>query len=81
MKRADELVSKALALDPNDAGAHHMKGNILQTEGRTEEAVAEHERALAIDPSIADTAANLASTICSSANSTKASNMPTRQFE
>jgi class 3 adenylate cyclase/Flp pilus assembly protein TadD len=59
MKRADELVSKALALDPDDAGAHHMKGNILQTEGRTEEAVAEHERALTIDPSMADTAANL----------------------
>ena len=36
-----------------------MKGNILQAEGRTEEAVAEHERALAIDPSQADAVANL----------------------
>jgi tetratricopeptide (TPR) repeat protein len=36
-----------------------MKGCILQAEGRTEEAVAEHERALAIDPSHADTVANL----------------------
>ena len=59
MKRADELTSRALAIDPDDAVAHHMKGNILQSEGRTEEAVAEHERALAIDPSLADTVANL----------------------
>ena len=59
MKRADELTSRALALDPDNAVAHHMKGNILQSEGRTEEAVAEHERALAIDPSLADTVANL----------------------
>ena len=28
-----------------------MKGNILRFQGRTEEAVAEHERALALDPS------------------------------
>ena len=59
MKRADELISKALALDPDYAVAHLMKGNILQSEGRTEEAVAEHERALAIDPSLADAVANL----------------------
>ena len=59
MKRADELISKALALDPDYSVAHLMKGNILQAEGRTEEAVAEHERALAIDPSLADAVANL----------------------
>jgi adenylate cyclase len=59
MKRADELESKALAIDPDYAAAHLMKGNILQSEGRTEEAVAEHERALAIDPSLADAVANL----------------------
>src|SRR4029077_11960192 len=51
LKRADELMSRALAIDPDDAVAHLVKGNILQSEGRTEEAVAEHERALAIDPS------------------------------
>jgi TolB-like protein/Tfp pilus assembly protein PilF len=59
MKRADELVSKALALDPDFGGAHHMKGTILQVGGRTEEAIAEEERALAIDPSEADAVANL----------------------
>ena len=59
LKRADELMSRALAIDPDYAVAHLVKGNILQSEGRTEEAVAEHERALAIDPSEADAVANL----------------------
>jgi TolB-like protein/Tfp pilus assembly protein PilF len=59
LKQADELESKALALDPDYGVAHHMKGNILQAEGRAEAAVAEHERALAIDPSLADAVANL----------------------
>jgi len=59
MKRADELVSKALALDPDFGAAHHMKGTILQVTGRTEEAIAEEERALAINPSEADAVANL----------------------
>ena len=39
--------------------AHAMKGNILQVQGRTEEAVAEHERALALDPSNVEAAAGL----------------------
>jgi adenylate cyclase len=59
MKRAFELESRALAIDPDYAVAHLVKGNILQSEGRTEEAVAEHGRALAIDPSEADAVANL----------------------
>ena len=56
LERADELVSKALALWPDGTSDHAMKGNILQVQGRTEEAVAEHERALALDPSNADAA-------------------------
>ena len=51
LERADELASKALALDPDWTWTHLMKGDILRAEGRTEEAVAEHERALALDPS------------------------------
>ena len=51
LERADELVSKALALDPDYGWAHSNKGNILQYQGRAQEAVAEHEQALAIDPS------------------------------
>jgi adenylate cyclase len=59
LKRADELESKALALDPDYAGAHDVKGTILRFQARTEEAVAEHERALALDPSNVYAAAEL----------------------
>jgi adenylate cyclase len=53
-ERADELESKALALDPNDTWAHSLKGWILLAQGRNEEAVAEFERALTLDASFAD---------------------------
>jgi adenylate cyclase len=51
LQRADELESKALALDPDWTYPHSMKGLILRFQGRTEEAVPEDERALAVDPS------------------------------
>jgi adenylate cyclase len=59
LERADELESKALALDPDWTWPHDLKGDILRVQGRTEEAVAEHERALALDPSNVDAAAQL----------------------
>jgi TolB-like protein/class 3 adenylate cyclase/Flp pilus assembly protein TadD len=59
LERADDLESKALALDPDYAWARDLKGDILRLQGRPEEAVAEHERALALDPSNVDAAANL----------------------
>ena len=59
LKRADELESKAIALDPDWAWPHDIKGSILRTQRRTEEAAAEHERALALDPSNAEAAAQL----------------------
>jgi adenylate cyclase len=59
LERGDELASKALALDPDYGWAHDVKGGILRTQGRTEEAVAEHERALTLDPSNVDAAAQL----------------------
>jgi tetratricopeptide (TPR) repeat protein len=52
LKRGDELVSQALALDPNYARAHSFRGGILRGEGRLDEAIAEHERALALDPAL-----------------------------
>ena len=52
LKRADELVSQALALDPNYARAHSLKGGILSLQGRLDEAIAEYERALALDPAM-----------------------------
>ena len=59
LERADELESKALALDPDWTWPHALEGLILRTQGRAEEAVAEHERALALDPSNAEAAAQL----------------------
>jgi TolB-like protein/class 3 adenylate cyclase len=50
LKRADELVSQALALDPTAAGAHDVKAWVLFDQGRVEEASAERERTLALDP-------------------------------
>jgi tetratricopeptide (TPR) repeat protein len=55
LKRADELESQALALDPTFAGPHNGKAWILFDQGRFEEAIAERERTLALDP--ADAAA------------------------
>jgi adenylate cyclase len=59
LERADQLESKALVLDPDWALPHDLKGIILRAQGRAEEAVAEHERALALDPSNLDAAGNL----------------------
>ena len=59
LERADELESKALALDPDWTWAHDLKGTILRSQGRTEEAKAEHERALALDPGNVDAAGQL----------------------
>jgi adenylate cyclase len=53
-ERADELVSKARALDPDDVWAHTQKGWVLAARGRNDEAVTEYERALTLDPSVAD---------------------------
>src|SRR5271166_2650026 len=58
-KRADELASHALAIDPNDAGAHIVKAFILNFRGRAGEAIPEAERALALDPADVDADANL----------------------
>jgi adenylate cyclase len=59
LNRADELESKALALDPNWSWPHDIKGMVLRLQGRTVEAVAEHERALTLDPANVDAAAQL----------------------
>ena len=59
LERADELESKALALDPDSTWSHVYKGGILELQARYQEAVAEHERALALDPSNVYAAANL----------------------
>jgi adenylate cyclase len=59
LERADQLESKALALDPDWTWPHDLKGDILRAQGRAEEAVAENERALALDPSNVTAAGDL----------------------
>jgi adenylate cyclase len=59
IRRADELASRALAVDPNDDGAHRSKAWVLMTQNRQEEAIVEAERSLALNPSGVDTYAAL----------------------
>ncbi len=59
LERADKLESKAIALDPDLTWPHRIRGSILRFQARYPEAVAEHERALALDSSNVGTAADL----------------------
>ena len=59
LERADELESKAFAIDPDDAWARDQKGWVLLVQGRNEEAGAAFERALALNPSHVDAAGGL----------------------
>ena len=54
LKRADELASRAIAVDANNALGHVAKGNVLIVERRFDDAIADFERALALDPNIAE---------------------------
>ena len=60
LQRADEVVSRMLARDPNDHYALSSKGHILQNQAHDDDAIAEHERSLALDPADADTFVGLA---------------------
>jgi adenylate cyclase len=55
LAKADDLVSRALAVEPNNFLAHVAKSHVLVGRKRTEEALAESERALALNPSSTDT--------------------------
>jgi tetratricopeptide (TPR) repeat protein len=52
--RADELIMRAIAADPDWGYAHRVKAGILVVQGHLDESIAECERALALDPTIAD---------------------------
>jgi adenylate cyclase len=54
LKRADELASRAIALNPNLDLHHGAKAMILLNQARYEESAAENERALALNPSNVD---------------------------
>jgi tetratricopeptide (TPR) repeat protein len=54
LKRADELASRAITVDANHPGGHLAKGLVLGLERRFDDAIAEIERTLALDPSFAE---------------------------
>ncbi len=49
-RRAEEEYQRAIQLDPNSAQAHNLYSELLQAQGRTEEAVREGEKAAQLDP-------------------------------
>jgi TolB-like protein/class 3 adenylate cyclase len=51
IRRADELASAALAIDPNYYTAHLAKALVLSVQNRHEEAIVEADRSLALNPS------------------------------
>jgi adenylate cyclase len=51
IRHADELVSTALAQDPNAYAAHFAKAEVLLAQKHFEEAIVEAERSLALNPS------------------------------
>ncbi len=51
IRRADDLVSRALAIDPNDDVAHQARAWVLMAQNRHEEAIVEAEGSLALNPS------------------------------
>jgi adenylate cyclase len=51
IRQADEFVSRALAIDPNSYWAHFAKAYVLMGQNRTQEAIVEGERSLALNPS------------------------------
>jgi adenylate cyclase len=53
-RRADELISRALAVDPDFDSAHVVKAWVLMAQNRHEEAIVEAERGLALNPSNVD---------------------------
>ena len=57
--RAEELIEQALAASPRSTHAHFVKGQVLRTRQRFEEAIPEFETVIASDPNCASAYANL----------------------
>ena len=58
-RRADELSSRALASAPRSYHAHHSRARVLVAQMRPEEAIAEAERSLSLNPSFLPAYLNL----------------------
>jgi adenylate cyclase len=54
LQRADGLVAQALAVSPNSAWAHYVKGQVLRAHSQYEDAAIEYETAIAFDRNLAN---------------------------
>jgi TolB-like protein/class 3 adenylate cyclase len=54
VQRADELIAQALAVSPNSAWAHYVKGQVLRAQSQFDDAVIEYETAIAFDRNLAN---------------------------
>jgi tetratricopeptide (TPR) repeat protein len=61
LQRADELVAQALAVSPNSARAHYVRGQVLKAQSQYEDAVIEYETAITFDHNLANAYAWLGS--------------------
>jgi adenylate cyclase len=52
LTRAEELVDQALTASPRSAYAHLVKGTVLRTQNRWQEAIPEYQTALALNPNL-----------------------------
>jgi adenylate cyclase len=53
LERAQELVDRALTLDPTEAEAHYVQGIVHLWQKNVDQAIADAERAIALDPNFA----------------------------
>jgi TolB-like protein/Tfp pilus assembly protein PilF len=51
ISRAEDLIARAFAVDPNDAGTHAAKAGVLFDQSRMEESAAEAQKAIELNPS------------------------------
>lgn len=61
MKEAEDVVARALEQRPDSIALQRMSAALFERSGRFEEAIAQHEKLLALDPSSASAANDLAS--------------------
>jgi adenylate cyclase len=54
LQRADEMVARALAMSPNSAWAHYVRGQVLRAQSQYEDAAIEYETAITFDRNLAN---------------------------
>ncbi len=54
LQQIESLLTSAISLDPNIAGAHLQLGNLFASERRYDESIAEYKRVIVLDPTLAD---------------------------